>query len=101
MVTGDDGLQGDRHDVADSHAELPVDPDADVLPPRPLHWRPTALLLVFCGGVLGTALRFAGETLRPHDGAGWPWATFMINLAGAFILGAPLEGLARSGGDTG
>jgi fluoride exporter len=101
MVTGDDGLHGDRDDVADSHAELPVEPDADALRPRPLHWRPTALLLVFCGGVLGTTLRFAGETLRPHEGAGWPWATFMINLAGAFILGALLEGLARAGGDTG
>ena len=101
MVTGDDGLHGDRDDVADSHAELPVDPDAEALRPRPLHWRPTALLWVFCGGVLGTALRFAGETLLPFEGAGWPWATFMINLAGAFILGALLEGLARSGGDTG
>ena len=59
------------------------------------------MLWVFCGGVLGTALRFAGETLLPFEGAGWPWATFMINLAGAFILGALLEGLARSGGDTG
>ena len=55
----------------------------------------------FCGGVLGTALRFAGEILLPFEGAGWPRATFMINLAGAFILGALLEGLARSGGDTG
>jgi fluoride exporter len=101
MVTGDDGLHGDGDDVADPHAELPVDPDADALRPRPLHWRPTALLWVFCGGVLGTALRFAGEILLPFEGAGWPRATFMINLAGAFILGALLEGLARSGGDTG
>ena len=66
-----------------------------------IHSRPTALLWVFCGGVLGTALRFAGEILLPFEGAGWPWATFMINLAGAFILGALLEGLARSGADTG
>src|SRR6478609_4753739 len=73
MVTGDDGLHGDRDDVADPHAELPVDPDTDTdaLRPRPLHWRPTALLWVFCGGVLGTALRFAGEILLPFEGTGW------------------------------
>jgi fluoride exporter len=92
-LSGDEG-----DDEPDSHAELPIDPDAGA---RPMHWQASAVLLVFCGGVLGTALRYTAETLVPHDGSSWPWATFTVNLVGAFVLGALLEGLARAGDDTG
>jgi CrcB protein len=85
----------------DSHTELPTDPDASPMPSRPLHLRPSALGWVFVGGVIGTALRYEIEILLPHDGSGWPWATFLINLSGAFILGGLLEGLARLGDDSG
>lgn len=85
----------------DSHIELPIDPDASPTPSRPLHLRPSALAWVFAGGVVGTALRYEIENLLPHDGAGWPWATFLINLSGAFILGGLLEALARLGDDSG
>jgi CrcB protein len=88
-------------DVPDSHAELPLDPDADILRGRPSHLQAGALLWVFCGGVLGTALRYTAEDLLPHDGSRWPWATFTVNLVGAFVLGALLEGLARAGDDSG
>ena len=80
----------------DAHAELPSDPDG-----RPLHLRPSALAWVFVGGVVGTALRYEIESLLPHDGSGWPWATFLINLCGAFVLGGLLEGLVRLGDDAG
>ena len=56
---------------------------------------------VFAGGIVGTALRYYIEILLPHDAAGWPWATFLINLVGAFILGGLLEALARLGDDSG
>jgi fluoride exporter len=85
----------------DSHAELPVDPDTGPAPGKHLHLRPTALAWVFAGGIVGTAVRYTGETLVPHEGSGWPWATFVINLVGAFVLGALLEGLARFGDDSG
>lgn len=97
----------------DSHAELPTDPDAapdtdGAAPPmagaptrRPLHLQPTALLWVFGGGIIGTGLRYWVEKLLPHDPAHWPWGTFLVNLAGAFLLGALLEGLARAGEDAG
>ncbi|MBJ7338176.1 CrcB family protein [Mycolicibacterium sp.] len=85
----------------DSHVELPIDPDVSSAPSRPLHLRPSALAWVFAGGVVGTALRYGIEELLPHDGSGWPWATFLINLVGAFILGALLEALARLGDDSG
>ncbi|ALG86529.1 fluoride efflux transporter FluC [Gordonia phthalatica] len=56
---------------------------------------------VFVGGMGGTALRWVAEETWPaHDGQ-WPWGTFVVNLVGAFILGALLEGLARLGGDVG
>jgi CrcB protein len=79
----------------DTQPELPVDPDAE--PARPLLSRPTAALWVFAGGAVGTAFRQALETLLPSDGAHWPWATFLINLSGAFLLGVLLEGLVRAG----
>lgn len=84
----------------DPHRELPVDPDA-ARSTLPLHLRPSALAWIFAGGVVGTALRYGIEVLLPHDGAAWPWATFLINLGGAFILGALLEALARLGVDSG
>jgi CrcB protein len=86
--------------VDDAFAELPIDPDAVPASVRPLHLRPSALAWIFAGGVVGTALRYFLELLLPHDGAGWPWATFLINLGGAFILGGLLEGLARLGDDS-
>ena len=86
---------------ADSHGELPSDPDVAARSSRPLHLRPSSVAWVFAGGVLGTALRYFVEALLPHDGASWPWATFLVNLAGAFILGTLLEALARLGDDSG
>ena len=85
----------------DPHGELPVDPDAASRAGRPLYLRASALAWVFAGGVVGTALRYGIEILLPHDASGWPWATFLINLGGAFILGALLEALARLGDDSG
>jgi fluoride exporter len=42
---------------------------------------------VFLGGALGTLLR-AGLLEGLGEGApGWPWATFAVNLLGAFLLG--------------
>lgn len=42
---------------------------------------------IFVGGALGTLLR-AGLLEGLGEGApGWPWATFVVNLLGAFLLG--------------
>jgi fluoride exporter len=85
----------------DSHAELLTDPDAPARPLRPLHLRPSSMAWIFAGGIAGTALRYYIERLLPHDGTAWPWATFLINLSGAFVLGGLLEGLALRGDDSG
>jgi fluoride exporter len=81
----------------DSHTELPLDPDSA----RPLHLRPTAWAWVFAGGVIGTGLRWLIEQAVPTSPGAWPWATFVINVAGAFVLGALLETLAMVGPDAG
>lgn len=42
---------------------------------------------IFIGGALGALLRAGlGEAL-PDPGVGWPWATFLVNVAGAALLG--------------
>jgi fluoride exporter len=52
--------------------------------------------LVMLGGALGAGVRhLAGAWLLRHASAGWPWGTFAVNLAGAFLAGlifAYLEG---------
>lgn len=68
---------------------------------RALHFRPSSLLAVCCGGVAGTALRDLVERSLPHAAGGWPLATFVVNLAGALVLGALLEHLSRRGEDVG
>ena len=58
-------------------------------------------MLVMVGGVLGAAGREAIEQALPATTHGFPTATFVINLAGAFVLGLLLEELLRSGNDAG
>lgn len=45
------------------------------------------LAAVFVGGVIGAVARAElTEDLPTHPGS-WPWATFIVNLVGAFLLG--------------
>lgn len=67
----------------------------------PLHLRPLAVALVMAGGALGAAAREAIEQAVPTANRGFPAATLVINLAGAFVLGVLLEALVRSGDDSG
>jgi CrcB protein len=50
---------------------------------------------IMAGGAIGTLARAGlGEAL-PHRAGQWPWATFIVNLAGALILGWLLTRLAE------
>jgi CrcB protein len=45
------------------------------------------LAAIFAGGMLGAIARAeVAEALPVHRGA-WPWATFLVNIAGAALLG--------------
>jgi CrcB protein len=89
----------------DDFAQLPLDPDVEVVeappgPPVPVHLRPAYLAVVFVGGAAGTAAREGlGLVIPSTDGV--PWAILAANLSGALLLGVLLEALVRRGDDFG
>lgn len=42
---------------------------------------------IFVGGALGALLRAGLGEVLPAGGVGWPWATFLVNVTGAALLG--------------
>jgi len=45
------------------------------------------LAAIYAGGVLGALARVGLAEAVPHGPDGWPWATFLVNMAGALLLG--------------
>lgn len=85
----------------DSHPRLPLDPDA--VQPGVYKWPPhltlSLQLIVFVGGCLGTLARYGVIMVFPNPTDGWPVATFVVNLVGAFVLGLLLQSLFRQDSD--
>jgi fluoride exporter len=46
-----------------------------------------ALAAIFAGGFIGAAARAVLVEEVPYDSGEWPWATFAVNIVGAFALG--------------
>ncbi len=46
------------------------------------------LAAVFIGGVVGALARTGVAEALPPEPGHWPWATLLVNVAGAFVLGA-------------
>jgi len=42
---------------------------------------------IFLGGALGAVVRAGLAEALPDPGVGWPWATFVVNVVGAALLG--------------
>ncbi|HWE56030.1 MAG TPA: CrcB family protein [Acidimicrobiales bacterium] len=61
--------------------------------------RTTATVAV--GGLFGAAAREALEQAIHTPAHGFPVATFLVNVSGAFLLGLILEALVRAGPDAG
>lgn len=57
---------------------------------------PRAVAAVACGGVLGALARHGLAVAWPHDGEGFPWATFAANVAGCLLIGALVVVLAEA-----
>ena len=43
---------------------------------------------MFAGGIAGALARAGVVEALPHDPGHWPWATLLVNVAGALVLGA-------------
>ncbi|RII96386.1 CrcB family protein, partial [Clavibacter michiganensis] len=95
----DRGAPRDRapHDDAPLDSDVEVDDD----PGRPVHLRWSSLGLVAIGGAVGTGVREALALTWPAPAGGIPVTILLINVVGAFVLGALLESLARRGPDEG
>ena len=50
---------------------------------------------IFAGGALGTLARAALAESFPHPATAWPWPTFAVNIAAAFLLGYFVTRLAE------
>jgi CrcB protein len=42
---------------------------------------------IYAGGVIGALARVGLSEALPHGAGAWPWATFVVNLVGAALLG--------------
>ncbi len=82
---------------------LPVDPDVDVdvvedaghrgralfersVRPRWPRLRLNVIGAVFVGGCAGGVVRYGAVTAWPAGSDGYPWSTWAVNVAGAFVL---------------
>jgi CrcB protein len=45
------------------------------------------LAAIFAGGFVGAIARAELAEVLPSSSGDWPWATFVVNVAGAFLLG--------------
>lgn len=48
---------------------------------------PRELAAIFAGGFVGAIARAELAQALPPPPGGWPWATFTVNVVGAFLLG--------------
>ncbi len=56
---------------------------------------PSVLLAIALGGALGALGRhFVGSLMLHWLGAGFPWGTLVVNVAGSFAMGALVETMA-------
>ncbi len=55
------------------------------------------LVAVAVGGALGTVARYELALADPLGPSRFPWATFLVNVVGSFVLGALLTALVANG----
>lgn len=70
---------------------------SDLAPGAPAHRRVGPVLLVAVGGSLGAGSRLVLAESLTGSANGWPMATLVVNLLGAFGLGFLLQTLLRGG----
>jgi CrcB protein len=86
--------------VDEDHTVIPIDPDLapsdpaepTVAPSPPRVWhhsraQPDVLAVIALGGMCGASARYGITQLLPTSSGEFPWATFVENLSGSFLLG--------------
>lgn len=58
------------------------------------------LILIFCGGGLGSLLRFVAGQAVQKSGNGFPLGTFIINIVGSLLIGLLLGYFGKTGSDS-
>ncbi len=53
------------------------------------------LAAIFCGGIVGALARTGLSQAFPDSAGTWPWAIFIVNVLGAFLLGYFVTRLAE------
>jgi fluoride exporter len=53
------------------------------------------LPVISMGGVLGALARYGLGVAWPHPATGFPWATWLVNVSGCFLIGALMTWLPR------
>ncbi|HEX6361236.1 CrcB family protein [Actinophytocola sp.] len=67
---------------------VPTDPDVDLHDPKQRGELSAALLAVIAaGGVVGALARYGLAHLLPHAPGTWPFATWLTNVSGCFLIG--------------
>jgi fluoride exporter len=56
------------------------------------------LVAVAGGGAVGGVIRVGVTEMWTPAAGSWPWGTFVVNIAGAFLLGCVVAALRRHGG---
>lgn len=74
---------------------VPAPVAAPPLNARPAYLQVRLLALVAVGGAVGTWGRAGLAQMIGREPGGWPWATLLVNLVGAFVLALMLEILGR------
>lgn len=71
--------------------EMPADSDIDLHAPAQrfeyLRAPRSTLAAISIGGAIGAIIRWAVGTAFPAPAAGFPWATFVINVSGCALIG--------------
>ncbi len=90
--------QGDPHtaqarDDAGAGTDLPVPDESKPAPrrsggpPSVLHGQGPTLAVVSAGGAIGACARYGAALLWPTASSGFPWTTFLVNVAGCAVIG--------------
>jgi fluoride exporter len=73
-----------------SPSQADVDPDLLLRRSARPRYAPQILVAIAVGGVLGTLARYAVSRIVHVAPDSFPWATFIVNVTGAFVLGVLL-----------